>query len=350
MPREERGRRLTHPGHGIQRRSSGRSTTLAPCRRRTDVRRRGGLARDRGGRRRPPARGRRLDRTPASRATSVRSPGSSRSTSERLLAASTDSVGSKLVLARRARKAPLVRRRPGRARDQRRPHDGRRAALLPRLRRRERRSTPSRSRSSSKAPPTSAAPPAARSSAARRRSFPGSTATRSSTSAATVVGVVDRAELIDGSRAEPGDVVVGLRLGGHPRERLLARPPHRRGRPVRCRPAAPADASATSTTCARSVRAPTFTRSRTSPAAGSPAISRGSSRTASARSSSRPPGSGRRSSRGSPTRASGRTSCVACSTSGIGYCAVVQPGDVGPGDLVIGRLEAGVDGVEWSDA
>ena len=35
---------------------------------------------------------------------------------------------------------------------------------------------------------------------------------------------------------------------------------------------------------------------------------------------------------------------------GIGYCAVVPAGDVGPRDLVIGRLEAGVDGVEWSDA
>jgi phosphoribosylformylglycinamidine cyclo-ligase len=34
---------------------------------------------------------------------------------------------------------------------------------------------------------------------------------------------------------------------------------------------------------------------------------------------------------------------------GVGYCAIVPPGDVGPADLVIGRLEAGVDGVEWSD-
>ena len=35
---------------------------------------------------------------------------------------------------------------------------------------------------------------------------------------------------------------------------------------------------------------------------------------------------------------------------GIGYCAVVPPGDVHPADLVIGRIEAGVGGVEWSDA
>ena len=35
---------------------------------------------------------------------------------------------------------------------------------------------------------------------------------------------------------------------------------------------------------------------------------------------------------------------------GIGYCAVVPETDVRPEDLVIGRLEAGVAGVEWSDA
>jgi phosphoribosylformylglycinamidine cyclo-ligase len=35
---------------------------------------------------------------------------------------------------------------------------------------------------------------------------------------------------------------------------------------------------------------------------------------------------------------------------GIGYCAVVPAEDAQPGDLVIGRLEAGVAGVEWSEA
>jgi phosphoribosylformylglycinamidine cyclo-ligase len=35
---------------------------------------------------------------------------------------------------------------------------------------------------------------------------------------------------------------------------------------------------------------------------------------------------------------------------GIGYCAVVPAEDAQPGDLVIGRLEAGVAGVEWRDA
>lgn len=35
---------------------------------------------------------------------------------------------------------------------------------------------------------------------------------------------------------------------------------------------------------------------------------------------------------------------------GIGYCAVVPAADLAPGDLLIGRIEAGVEGVGWSDA
>ena len=35
---------------------------------------------------------------------------------------------------------------------------------------------------------------------------------------------------------------------------------------------------------------------------------------------------------------------------GVGYCAVVPAADAAPGDLVIGRIEAGRTGVEWSDA
>jgi phosphoribosylformylglycinamidine cyclo-ligase len=34
---------------------------------------------------------------------------------------------------------------------------------------------------------------------------------------------------------------------------------------------------------------------------------------------------------------------------GIGFCAVVPAAQVEPSDVVIGRLEAGVDGVVWSD-
>ena len=33
---------------------------------------------------------------------------------------------------------------------------------------------------------------------------------------------------------------------------------------------------------------------------------------------------------------------------GIGYCAVIPAADVAGGDLVIGRVECGIDGVEWS--
>jgi phosphoribosylformylglycinamidine cyclo-ligase len=35
---------------------------------------------------------------------------------------------------------------------------------------------------------------------------------------------------------------------------------------------------------------------------------------------------------------------------GIGYCAIVPATDVRAGDLVIGRVEAGVEGVKWADA
>jgi len=35
---------------------------------------------------------------------------------------------------------------------------------------------------------------------------------------------------------------------------------------------------------------------------------------------------------------------------GIGYCAVVSASDVRDGDLVIGHIEAGTQGVEWADA
>jgi hypothetical protein len=35
---------------------------------------------------------------------------------------------------------------------------------------------------------------------------------------------------------------------------------------------------------------------------------------------------------------------------GIGYCAVIPAREVGGDDVVIGRLESGVDGVVWTDA
>jgi phosphoribosylaminoimidazole (AIR) synthetase len=35
---------------------------------------------------------------------------------------------------------------------------------------------------------------------------------------------------------------------------------------------------------------------------------------------------------------------------GIGYCAVIPARELGGDDVVIGRLESGVDGVVWTDA
>jgi phosphoribosylformylglycinamidine cyclo-ligase len=35
---------------------------------------------------------------------------------------------------------------------------------------------------------------------------------------------------------------------------------------------------------------------------------------------------------------------------GLGYCAVVPAADVAPADLVVGRVESGIEGVTWADA
>ena len=101
---------------------------------------------------------------------------------DRLLAATTDGVGTKLILSRRAGRlfdagVDLAAHCVNDV-----AHDGRRAALLPRLRRRRPSSTWPRSPSSSQARPPSAARPAARSSAARPPSCRASTARASSTS------------------------------------------------------------------------------------------------------------------------------------------------------------------------
>ena len=166
----------------------------------------------------------------------------------------------------------------------------------------------------------------------------------------TVVGVVDRTRLIDGSRVEAGDVVLGLPSAGiHANGFSLVRRIVGEG-DVRRRPAAAADASATSTTSGRCAPAPTSARSRTSPAAASPGTSRACCPRASASSSSPTRGSGRRSSAGSPSTACAEDELRRVFNIGIGYCAVVRAGDVREGDLVIGRCVAGVDGVTWSDA
>ena len=118
----------------------------------------------------------------------------------------------------------------------------------------------------------------------------------------TVVGLVDRDELIDGSRVEPGDVVVGLPSAGiHANGFSLVRA-HRRRRAVRRRAAPAADAllSRRRARAARPRRRPRARprhgrRDRRQPRARA-------ARRASARSSTRRPGSARRCSPGSPTQ------------------------------------------------
>ena len=79
------------------------------------------------------------------------------------------------------------------------------------------RSTPSRSPSSSRERPRSAVRRAARSSAARPPSSRAIYREDELDFCGTVVGLVDRDELIDGSRAAAGDVVVGLASAGSTR-------------------------------------------------------------------------------------------------------------------------------------
>ena len=166
----------------------------------------------------------------------------------------------------------------------------------------------------------------------------------------TVVGLVDRDDVVDGSRAQAWRPRRRAALGGNPRKRLLARPAHRRRRSVRCRPAAAADPLLPR-------RRPLAPRPRRRPGARARdrRRHRGEPR-------ARPPG-GRRRGRSTPRRGE-RPAVFAWLAEhgvpedelrrvfniGIGYCAVVPAADVEPADLVIGRLEAGVDGVEWSDA
>ena len=121
-----------------------------------------------------------------------------------------------------------------------------------------------------------------------------------------------------------------LPVGGRARERLHARAARARARRTTTATTCSRRRGSTSTTSARCARAPTCARSRTSPAAASPATSRACSPTGSGRARLGRRGSARPSSSwlaGTSTR----TSCAACSTSGIGYCAVVPAGDAGSG-------------------
>ena len=157
----------------------------------------------------------------------------------RFLAASTDGVGSKLMLAPSAQTASagagmdLAAHCIDDVLSQRR-----RAALPTRLRGRGARSSSSRSRSSSRAPPRSAARRAALLIGGETAELPGIYRDEELDFAGTCVGLVERERLIDGSRCEAGDVVVGFPSDRPAHERLLARPRARRRRRLRRRPPA----------------------------------------------------------------------------------------------------------------
>jgi len=165
----------------------------------------------------------------------------------------------------------------------------------------------------------------------------------------TVVGLVDRDALIDGRRAEPGDVVVGLPsagihangfslvrriVGGGPFDADLLLPPTRcyldevraLGQRTDVRALAHVTGGGIAGNLARVL--PEGTGAVIDPA-----------------SWERPPVFTWLAEHGVPEDELRRVFNL-----GIGYCAVVPASDATAADLVIGRLEAGVDGVEWGDA
>ena len=163
----------------------------------------------------------------------------------------------------------------------------------------------------------------------------------------TAVGVVDRDRIVDGSRVEEGDVVLGLASAGiHANGFSLVRANRgRRRRSMRiscCR--RPVSTWTRFATC---VRGPTSVRSPTSPAAASPATSRACCPTVSGRSSTRRPGRARRCSAGSPRTGVAEDELRRVFNIGIGYCAVVPAADVGRDDRVIGRVVHG-NGIAWA--
>ena len=125
-----------------------------------------------------------------------------------------DRLGRLEVRARASRRpAALVRRPPRRALHQRRPHDGGRAAPLPRLRRRRTRSTSSRSRGLIER----ADVPRRRLRDPRRETaeLPGIYGESELDFCGTSdVRVVDRYHVVDGSRVEAGDLVIGFASAG----------------------------------------------------------------------------------------------------------------------------------------
>ena len=165
----------------------------------------------------------------------------------------------------------------------------------------------------------------------------------------TVVGLVDRGDLIDGSRAAPGDVVVGLAsdgihangfslvreiVGDEPFDAELLLPPTRCYLPdvraLRARADVRALAHVTGGGIAGNL-------ARVLPEGVGAVIDAGSW--------TRP-----RVFRWLAERGVAEDELRRVFNLGIGYCAVVPESNVTKDDVVVGRLESGVDGVRWSDA
>lgn len=166
--------------------------------------------------------------------------------------------------------------------------------------------------------------------------------------AGTCVGIVERERLIDGSRVEAGDVVLGLRsagihangfslvrrlVGDEPFDADLLLPPTRlylgEVRALRARADVRALAHVTGGGIAGNL-------ARALPAGAGAIIDTAAWK--------RPPVFRWLAARGVP-----EAELRSVFNLGIGYCAVVPPGDAGDTDLVIGSIVAG-EGVAWADA
>ena len=167
--------------------------------------------------------------------------------------------------------------------------------------------------------------------------------------AGTCIGIVTREQLIDGSRVEAGDVVLGLAsagihangfslvrrlVGDDPFDAELLLPPTRlyleEVRALRDRADVRALAHVTGGGIAGNL-------SRALPA--------GLGAVVDPASWERPPVFGWLVRQGVPEDELRQVFNL-----GIGYCAVVRAAAVQPGDVVIGRVETGMDGVVWADA
>jgi phosphoribosylformylglycinamidine cyclo-ligase len=164
----------------------------------------------------------------------------------------------------------------------------------------------------------------------------------------TVVGLVDRRDLVDGSRVEAGDVVVGLASAGiHANGFSLVRAIVGDGD-------FDADLLLPPTRCyldeVRALRARADVRALAHVTGGgiagnlSRVLPSGVGAIVDPDSWERLPVFGWLAERGVPEDELRRVFNL-----GVGYCAVVPAGAVAPQDTVIGRIEAGVAGVRWSD-